>query len=62
MSEVFTTYPTPDVAPLLERTCRRCPVRLACRAFADEHQPEGTWAGTWRSGSTGSARWLGDVA
>jgi hypothetical protein len=49
MPEVFTAYPREHgVASMVERMCRRCPVREACEAFAAENEVVGVWAGSWR--------------
>lgn len=53
--EVFTSYPQRRAAvELVERTCRACPVRADCLAYADEHPSPGVWAGEWHG-------WSGDV-
>jgi hypothetical protein len=47
-SEVFTAdHPDVEELELAAATCRRCPVRQQCRAYAAQAPVWGLWAGRW---------------
>ena len=50
--EVWTadTKPDADELALVERVCRRCPVRTECRSYALSTPVYGVWGGVWHDG------------
>lgn len=54
MPDVFVagTKPSADELALVERVCRRCPVRRACAEYAASAAVWGVWGGQWH-GSRG---------
>lgn len=51
LGDIYTAATRPDAAEMavVERVCRRCPVRSDCATFADQHPVRGVYAGQWRS-------------
>lgn len=43
--------PDEDDLRLLERICRRCPVREPCASYAASTAVWGVWAGRWHNGA-----------
>jgi hypothetical protein len=50
LSDAFLVdRPDPGDVIVLERVCRKCPVRLACGSYADASRSLGMWGGVFRS-------------
>lgn len=50
LGDAFTAdNPAPGDVAVLERVCRKCPVRAACAAYADDTGALGMWGGVFRS-------------
>lgn len=52
LAEVFAASNCPDAQELavVERVCRRCPVRRECADYAEQTPVWGVWAGVWHDG------------
>lgn len=52
LAELFTADRRPDREDMavVERVCRRCPVRAECGDYAAQTPVWGVWAGVWHDG------------
>ena len=63
MPETFVERPRDGAErSLVERVCRRCPVRVDCATFATENRVQGTYAGRWHNYSTGAVWELAEAS